>query len=66
MPAGTTSANITHAASACESTAETTTISRGNQIFLTSELLSTIEVVPVITADWKKAKTARPQSTKTG
>ena len=66
MPAGTTSANITHAASACESTAETTTISRGNQIFLTSDALSTIDVVPDITPDWKKAKTARPVSTKSG
>ena len=65
-PAGMTSANITQAASACERTAETTTISRGNQIFLTSAALSTIEVVPLITADWKNAKTASPQSTKRG
>ena len=48
MPAGMTSANITHAASACDRTDETTTISRGNQIFLISEALSTIDVVPLI------------------
>ncbi len=56
-------ANMTAAASTCESTLDMTTTSRGNQIFFTRSALSTIDVVPDSTPDWKYENTASPVST---